>query len=79
LRAIHSTSALSSIDGWLFKYVLIGLIQPNAGCCAGSLMTIKSALAASLIDSSGLTEDLDNFSTITSVGVGVLEEAIYAK
>jgi hypothetical protein len=29
-------------------------------------MTIRSALVASLIDSSGLTKGLDNFSTITS-------------
>jgi hypothetical protein len=73
---MHSIPALSSDGGWLSKYALIGLIQSYTGCYAGSLMTIRSALDALLIDSSSLTEGLDKFSTITSDGVGALEEAI---
>jgi hypothetical protein len=76
---MRSSSVLSSDSGWLSKYALIGLIQSYAGCCAGSSMTIRSALVVSLIDSSGLTEGLDNFSTITSARVGAQEEAIHAK
>jgi hypothetical protein len=39
-------------------------------------MTIRSA---SLVSFAGLTEGLDNFTTMTSGGVGALEEAIHAK
>jgi hypothetical protein len=39
-------------------------------------MIIRSA---SLTGSTGLTEGLDNFTTITSGGVGALEEAIHAR
>jgi hypothetical protein len=39
-------------------------------------MTIRSA---SLIRSAGLTEGLDNFTIITSGGVGTLEEAIHGR
>jgi hypothetical protein len=39
-------------------------------------MTIRSA---SLISYACLTEGLDNFTTITSGGVGTLEEAIHAR
>jgi hypothetical protein len=76
---MRSTLALSSDNGWLSKYALIGLIQSYAGYWAGSSMTIRSAPVASLIDSSALTEGLDNFSIITSIRVGALEEAIHAK
>jgi hypothetical protein len=55
------------------------LIQSFAGCCGGSSITIRSALTSSLVDSSGFTEGLDNLSTITSGGVGALEEAIQAR
>jgi hypothetical protein len=76
---MRSTSVLSSYGGWLSKYAPIGLIQSYVGYCADSSMTIRSAPAASLIDSSGLTKGLDNSSTITSGGVGALEEAMHAR
>jgi hypothetical protein len=78
LRAMRSTSALSSDGGWLSKYALIELIQSYVGCCAGSSITINSG-SALLIDSSGFTEGLDNFSTMTSGRIGALEEAIQAR
>jgi hypothetical protein len=42
-------------------------------------MTIRSCSIASLVDSAGLIEGLDYFSTMMSDGVGALEEAIYAR
>jgi hypothetical protein len=76
LRAIRSTSALSSDNGWLLRNILIGFIQSNAGPGSGPSMTIRFA---SLVGSAGLTEGLDNFTTMTSGGVGALEEAIHAR
>jgi hypothetical protein len=76
---MRSTFTLSSAGGWLSKNALSGLIQSYIVYCASSSMTIRSALAASLVDSSGLIEGLDNSSTITSSRVGALEEAMHAR
>jgi hypothetical protein len=56
---------------------LIGWIQSYATSYSGSLITIRSCPIASLVGSAGLTEGLDNFSTMASSGVGALEEAIH--
>jgi hypothetical protein len=79
LSTMHSTLVLSSDGAWLSKNALNGLIQSYASCCTDSSITIRSGPIASLVDSSGLTEGLDNFSTMTSDGVGALEEVIHAK
>jgi hypothetical protein len=78
-QMVHSGFArdgwLSSDGGWLSRYALIRLIQSYAGCSADSSITISSG-SALLIDSFSFTKGLDNLSTITSGGVGALEEAI---
>jgi hypothetical protein len=79
LRMICSTSALSSDGDWLSRNILIGPIQSYASPCSGSSITIRSGLAASISYSAGLTKGLDNFSMMTSGGVGALEEAIQAR
>jgi hypothetical protein len=79
LHAMRSTSVLSSDGGWLSKNALIGLIESYASCCAGSSITIRSVPVASLVDSSGLTDGLNNFSTIISSGIDALEETIHAR
>jgi hypothetical protein len=76
---MRSTLALSSDGGWLFANIVIGFIQSYADSYSGSSITIRSGLAASASSSVGLTEGLDNFSIMTSSGVGALEEAIHAR
>jgi hypothetical protein len=79
LRVKLSTSTLSSDGGWLSRNILNGLIQSYAASYSGSSITIRSGMAASMSYSAGLTEGLDNFSMMTSGGVGALKEAIHAR
>jgi hypothetical protein len=79
LRAIRLTSALSSDGGWFSRNILIGCIQSYAGSSFGSSMTIRSGSIASLVDSSSLTEGVDNYSIMMSGEVVALEEAIQAR
>jgi hypothetical protein len=79
LCVIRSTSALSSDSGWMSRNILIWLVQSYVGFCSGSSITIRSALSALMSSFAGQTEGIENFSMMTSGGVGALEKPINAR
>jgi hypothetical protein len=79
LCAVCSTLVLSSNGGWFSRNNLIRCIQSYVVAFSDSSITIRSCFIASFVGSIGFTKSLDNFSVMTSGGVGALEEAIHAR
>jgi hypothetical protein len=79
LRAIHSTSTLSSDSGWFSMNILIRCIQSYTGSCSALSITIRSCPIISWAGSACLTEGLYNLLIMTSGRVGALEEAIHTR
>jgi hypothetical protein len=74
LRAMRSTSVLSSDGGWLSKNILIRCIESYTGPYSQASITIRSCLIASSLNSTALIgciqpyEGLVSFSTMMSGG-----------
>jgi hypothetical protein len=68
---------LDVVDYVILLRLMIGCIQSYTASCSGLSIAMTSCPITILLDSAALTEGLGNFSTMTSSGVGALEEEIH--